>query len=517
MNLPQVARMMAGFAALLTLAQVPPLVVALREAPSVRCSPVAGFLASLVVGAVVALLLYLGGRRTTGQTFRREAIAVAGLSWFLASLLGAIPFLWSGLLPDPIDAVFEAASGFTTTGASVLGSGTNCAVADVPPSLLLWRAMTQWLGGIGIVLIFVALLPAMGVTGKNLLASESAGVGTDSYQPRAIAKARVVAGIYVALTAACVTLLVFAGGYGLFDAVCQAFATLATGGFTTRASIQEFHSLGGEIVLLSFMFVAGCSFGAMATQWRDGWRGLAALLRTGEFRIYAIVTAAVIAVLALSLLCAGVPFGSALRQAAFNGVSVLTSTGFATADYQAWPAAALVVLFFAMLVGGCSGSTAGGIKQVRLLVVLKLLAYTLRHFVRPKIVERIKLDNEVLPATTISAILAVVLLWGVSVGLGAILAAADPRLDFLAALSTSASMVGNCGPALASVDPATAGEAILHGTAATVLPGLANVGPLGGYGELHGATRSLFAFLMILGRLELLTLLALFSPNFWRP
>ncbi|MBL9076687.1 MAG: TrkH family potassium uptake protein [Planctomycetes bacterium] len=516
MNLAQVARLLAGFAALLTLAQVVPLVFALAEPATERLAPVAGFVGSMVIGTIVATLLWLAGRRSNGETFRKEAIAVAGLSWFLAGLLGALPFVWSGLLPNPVDAVFEATSGLTTCGATMLGSGSNAAIADVPRSLLLWRALTQWIGGIGIVLVFVALLPAMGVTGKNLLSSESVAVGTDSFQVRAIERARLVAVIYALLTALCTVLLVAIGGYGWFDAVCQAFAALATGGYSTRASIAEFDSLGGEIVLTVFMFLAGASFAMIATHWRSGWRCAVALARSGEFRMYALVTAAVVGSVTFTLVSRGLPFGTALRQASFNGVSILTSTGFATADFQVWPPLATLVLFCAMFVGGCTGSTAGGIKQVRLLVTLKLVAYTIRHFVRPKSVERLKLDDEVLPASTISTILCVVLLWLVCVVLSALVISLDDRLNFVAALTTSASMQGSCGPALTLVDPFAAADVLLHGGTAPTLAATANVGPFGGFGELASWTKAVLVFQMVLGRLELLTVLALFAPSLWR-
>jgi trk system potassium uptake protein TrkH len=514
MNFAQVARLMAGFAGLLTLAQIPPLVFALQEATPNHVSPVAGFVASMVVGATVATLLWLAGLHRNAETYRKEAVAVAGLSWFLASLLGAIPFLWSGLLANPIDAVFEATSGLTTTGATVLGSGGNPALADVPRSLLLWRALTQWIGGCGIVLLFVALLPAMGVTGKNLLSSESVVVGTESFQPRAIEKARLIAAIYVTLTALCAVLLVVAGGFGWFDAICHAFTAVSTGGYSTRASIAEFGSVGGEFVLTVFMLLGGASFAVVAMNWRTGWRCPLLLVRSGEFRLYVLVSVAVVTAICFALLRQGLPLATALRQAAFNGVSVLTSTGYATADFHAWPALSTLVLFCAMFVGGCSGSTAGGMKQVRLLVTLKLIAYTVRHFVRPKSVERLKLDDEVLPAAVISSILTVVLLWLVCVVLGALVVSLDDRLNFVAALATSASMQGSCGPALTLVDPSVAVEVARYGgTAATIGP---NIGPFGGFGDLRPWTKLVLVFQMVLGRLELLTVLALFAPSLWR-
>ena len=517
MNLPQVARLMAGFGGFFTLAQAPSLAFALVERNRTTLRPVAGFAAGMAIAATVTLALWIYGRRERGQVFRRETIAVAGLAWFLAGVLGAIPFWWSGLLPATTDALFESISGLTTCGATTLGSGPNMAIADVPASLLLWRAMLQWVGGIGIVLVFVTLLPAMGVAAKNLLASESVGVTTDTYLPRAVERARVVAGIYVGMTALCTVLLVAIGGFGWFDALCHAFTTMATGGYSTRASLAEFDSLGGELVLIVFMFAAGASLAFVATHFRTGSRCLRTLAASGEFRIYLACTVLVVGTITSALVRAGLPIATALRQAAFNGVSVLTSTGYATADFQAWPAMATVVLFCSMLVGGCSGSTAGGFKQVRLLVSLRLLGYTVRHFVRPKSVERIKLDNEVLPAAVISSIVAIVMLWCVTVAIGAVVVSWDERMNFVSAFATSASMMGSCGPALTIVEPASAQSIVTAGTGtAAVLAGTPNVGPFGGFGELQPWTKLVLSLEMVLGRLELLTVLALFTPSFWR-
>lgn len=517
MNLAQVARLLAGIAALLTLAQLPALLFACLEPASHGLDPAGGFVASIAIGVVVAALLWLGGRGTGKQpVYRKEAIAVAGLAWVLAGMLGAVPLQWSGVLPNAVDAVFETISGLTTCGATVLGSGDNLAIEQVPQSVLLWRAMLQWIGGLGIVLVFAALLPAMGATSKNLLTSEAVGVGTETYQPRVLDKARMILFLYLGGTLACALCLVLFGGFGWFDAICHAFTALSTGGYSTRSSLAAFDSLGGEIVLTVFMFLGGASLAVIATHLRTGLGCLPALLRTGEFRLYAILTGILVLTLTVSLLAAGLPLGTALRQATFNGVSVLTSTGYATADFQVWPTLCLVALFSAMFLGGCTGSTAGGIKMVRALVVLKLCAYTVRHFVRPKSVERIKLDEEVLPAAMISSILAIVLLWIVAVLVGGALISFDDKLNFVAALSASASMLGSTGPALTLVEPASAAEVLLHGGTAKTLAGMANVGPFGGYGELQTGSKLVLMAQMVLGRLELLTILALFTPSFWR-
>lgn len=515
MNFARIARVLAGFVMFFTVAQLVPLGFALGETPDARTAPLQGFGGSIAVGAVVALLLALAGRRAQGGFYRRETICVAGVAWFLAGLLGAMPFQWSGLLPSAPDAIFESVSGLTTCGATVLGTAGNPTPELTPASLLLWRSMLQWLGGIGIVLVFVALMPSMGAAGKNLLTAESVGVSMDGYQPRILTQARGVILVYVALTLACTVLLVPVGGMGWFDAVNHAFTCLATGGYSTRTSVGLFHSLGAEVVLTVFMYLGGCSFTVMASSARDGWRGFGGMVRTGEFRLYTLFTALTIGIVAIDLVRAGVGFPSALRQASFNVVSMLSCCGYATADFHAWPPLSLIVIFTCTMVGGCSGSAAGGLKQVRLLVCLKLLAYQLRQFVRPKSVERLRLDDEVLQASTLHSVLAMTLLWLLTILVGGLVIAVDQRLSFVGALSASASMLGNCGPAMTVVHPdaLAAGIPALGEGVAVVGP---NIGPFGGFGDLWGWTKLAMSFEMILGRLELLTLLALLTPGFWR-
>lgn len=515
MNLARVSQVLAGFVAFFTLAQLVPFALSITEGPLTAGSTLAGFLGGVVMGTVTALLLWWAGRRATGVMYRKEAFCVAGTAWLLASLLGAIPFQWSGLLSSPIDAVFESVSGLTTCGATVLGTGGNPTPEDTARSLLLWRAMLQWVGGIGIVLIFVSLLPSMGGAGKNLLMAESVGVSREGYQPRVLAQARGVGTIYFGLTAACMVSLMLFGGMDWFDATCHAFTALSTGGFSTRSSVAFFDSLGVETVLTAFMFVGGCSFTVMAMSVRDGWPGLVGMVRTSEFRMYSMLTVLAVLGVTIDLLRAGVPFGSALRQSSFNVVSMLSCCGYATADFHAWPPLSLIVIFTCTMVGGCSGSAAGGMKQVRLLVCLKLLAYTVRRFVRPNSVERLRLDDDVLQASTVSSVLAIVLLWLLAILVGAMVIACDQRLSFIGAMSASASMLGNCGPAMALVHP----DALVNGIPA-LGQGLAvvgpNIGPLGGFGDLHGWTKVVMSFQMVLGRLELLPLLVLCLPSFWR-
>jgi len=513
-NFAAIARVLAGFVAFFTVAQLFPLVLSLTEDPGQRGSAPAGFAGSITFGALASVLLWLGGRRAPNGFYRRETLCVAGIAWVLASALGAVPFQWSGLLPDACDALFESVSGLTTCGGTVLGTGGNPTPEQTPGSLLLWRALLQWLGGIGIVLIFVALLPA-GAANKHLMTAEAVGVANEGFQPRVLQQSRWVVGVYVLLTVLCIAALMTIGSMGWLDATCHAFSCLATGGYSTRTSLAEFKDLGAEVVLTLFMYLGGCSFTVLAGVLRDGFAGWRAMLRGGEFRLYTTVTVLAVLLTTLDLVRGGKGPGEALREASFNVVSMLSCCGFATADFQAWPPLSLLVIFTCTMVGGCSGSAAGGMKMVRVLVCLRLFAFSLRTYVQPKRVDRLRLDDEVLPAAVVSSIVAMVLMWLATILIGAIVIAWDQRLSFVGALTASASMLGNCGPAMAMVDPAALANGLPpQGVALTTVG--PNIGPLGGFGDLAGWTKLVMSFEMVLGRLELLPMLALLSPGFWR-
>ena len=282
------------------------------------------------------------------------------------------------------------------------------------------------------------------------------------------------------------------------------FATVATGGFSTRdGSIGEYGSVAAEVVITLFMFLAGCNFVLLVSSLRHGPTSRYGLFSNPEFRCYAGITGVLVAIAWLALALEGMSPLQALRQAAFNVVSVFTSTGFATVDFQLWPQFVLALMIGSMVVGACTGSTAGGIKTFRFLVCLKLVAYTVRHYVRPRSVERVKFGNDTLPAALISGVVALVLVWVIALFLGTALLLLDTRLPFLSALSTSASMLGCCGPAICPVD---ASGAVLG----------PDLGPMGTYGALHGWAKMLCCALMLLGRLEFLLPLALCAPSLWR-
>ena len=521
MNLTLVARLLAGFTLFFTALTLVPLTVALLGEDQ-RFDTTRGFLTVLVAGLSIALVLRILGRAAQPDFFRREALAVVGFAWVIAGVLGALPLLASGALDRVSDAIFESISGLTTTGATVLNSGGNPAPESLPDSLLLWRSLLQWVGGTGVILVFTVLLPAIGLTGKSLLDSEAVGVARHDERPRVREQARQLFKLYVVLT-----LLAFGGyyaaGMGAFDALCHAMTTLSTGGFSTRDySLGEYQNGWIEACAILFMFVGGINFVLMLSAVRG--RDLRRLRDNPELRGYAAVTAGAIVTVALFLRAWGraIPdvalghvedygsIGTCLRDAAFQVVSILTTTGFANTNFQNWPSSTLFVLLACMVIGGCTGSTAGGFKVLRLLVCLKLIGFQIRRFIQPRTVEKLKLGNDVLPNGVVSAILVLLLLWvGIS-AIGTFVLALDPRLDAFSALTASVSQIGCVGPAFTSVLSQP------DGSFAIANPGQIDLGPYGGFGELAAPAKFWLSVQMVFGRLEVLAPLTLFVPAFWR-
>lgn len=521
MNLALVARLLAGFTLFFTALTVVPLVLALTETDPAH-DTVGGFAWAIGVGAVSALGLRLLGRNARPEFFRREGLAVVGLAWVIAGVIGGLPLLASGSLSTFPDAFFEAISGLTTTGATVYNTSTNPAPESLAHSLLLWRSMLQWVGGTGVILVFTVLLPALGLTGKNLLDSEAVGVAREDQRPRVREQAKQLFRLYVVLTALA-GLGYWLAGMGAFDALCHSFTTMATGGFSTQNySIGQFQNVGIELCSIVFMFLAGTSFPLMLSAVKG--REIRILRKNPEFRAYAILTIGLVIAVAIVLRAWGRQIedpalglvkdygniGTCLRDSAFQVVSILTSTGYGSTDFQNWPKVAVLVLALCMLVGGCTSSTAGGLKVYRLLVCVKLTRFSLRRFIRPRTVERLKVGDEILPASLVSTILTLLILWIAAVAIGTLVLAMDPRLDPLSSFTASASMMGCTGPALTSVLPAADGGFQIANA------GGLNLGPYGGYGDLAGHAKLWMSVQMILGRLEILAPLVLFFPGFWR-
>jgi trk system potassium uptake protein TrkH len=476
-----------------------------REAMAAKALTIAALAGGLFGGGLWA------ATRGAGNFGRREALLLVALSWLGGAALAGLPFcIWGWLIgvgatgshhafANPINAYFEAMSGLTTTGATILTE-----IRAVPRSLLLWRAMTHWLGGLGIVVLFVAVLPSLGVGGKRLFKIESPGPKAEGVTPHIRETARLLWLIYVGLTLAEIAALWLAG-VDLFTSVCHTFATLATGGFSTYdSSIAGFDSVAVDAIIMVFMFLAGVNF-ALYFQCLRGRFGV--LLKDTEFRVYfgSLLVASAVIVFALVewpvMTTAGTrvepSLGSAVRHGVFQAISIHTTTGFATADFDAWPFVAKAVLLTIMFIGGSAGSTAGGIKVVRVWIVLRVIHHEIERAFRPAVVRPLKIGNAPVETPLRTNALVYVLL-AVLLALlgGAIIMLVEQGLSDGVSYATAA----------------TAAVATLF----NIGPGLAAVGATETYADFANASKLVMSLLMALGRLELFAILVLFTPSFWR-
>lgn len=444
------------------------------------------FLGGAAASAALGAIVYWVFRDPRPKELsHREGMAIVGLSWAVAGLLGGVPLFFSGDFASFTDAVFEATSGFTTTGASVLTQ-----VESAGRGVLFWRALTHWLGGMGFVVLSLAVLPLLGVGGMQLYRAEVPSPTPDRLAPRLADTASVLWKVYAGLTAA-EALLLMACGLDWFEAVCQSFATMATGGFSTRAaSIAGFQSPAVEWVVALFMVLAGMNFSLHFHLFRR--KRLRAWWGDEEWRFYMGLFAAFALLIAGGLwAAAGAGAEEGLRLAVFQTATILTTTGFATADYSLWPPICLGLLLPLMFVGGSGGSTGGGPKVVRVLVVLKQSAGELRRLVHPRLVAPVRLGGRTVERQVVSSIFSFLGLYlGAFVLTGLLLAAMG--IGLVEAFSAAIACLGNIGP------------------------GLGAVGPAGHYAHLPDMAKWLLALAMIVGRLEIYTVLVLLVPDFWR-
>jgi len=415
---------------------------------------------------------------------KREGYIVVSTGWIVMSLFGAIPFVVHGSIPSYTDAFFETMSGFTTTGASILND-----IEAMPHGLLFWRSMTQWLGGMGMIVLSIAILPILGIGGMQLFVAEVPGPTKDKIHPRIRETAKRLWAIYVIFTVA-ETLLLIIGGMTLFDAINHSFTTMATGGFSTKqASIAAFDSPFIHYVMIIFMFIAGTNF---TLHYHLLHRNLKSVTQNDEFKFYlrAIITFAVIVIIGLFIAdYAGIE--KTIRDALFQVVSIVTTTGYVTADYELWGSFFQVLFFVLLFTGGCAGSTGGGIKMVRHFVLIKNSVIELKRLIHPRAVIPVRFNKGTVANDIISNVLAFFLFYIFVFVLGTIIMSLI-GLDFLTAMGSTATSLGNVGPAIAGVGPTL---------------NFANVPDIGKW---------VLSFLMLMGRLELFTVLIIFSPAFWK-
>ncbi|HEY5672741.1 MAG TPA: TrkH family potassium uptake protein [Malonomonas sp.] len=415
----------------------------------------------------------------------RDGFAVVTFAWTFFAIFGALPYLLSGAIPSPLDACFETMSGFTTTGSTILTD-----IEALPKSLHFWRALTHWLGGMGIIVLSLAILPMLGVGGMQLFKAEVPGPTADRLKPRIQDTAKLLWGAYVLLTATETLLLMF-GGMNFFDAICHSFATLATGGFSTRnTSVAAYDSSYIDAVITFFMILAGVNF----TLHFQILRGrLGDFYRNEELRCYLAIILVATLVIMLFNGIGGVytNLGDNLRYSIFQVSSIITTTGFGTADYEGWPVMAQYILIMLMFIGGCAGSTGGGMKVVRILLLFKHVQVQVFRLIHPRAVRLVKLGNRPVDKDVMQAILGFFAL-------------------FIGIFVAASLLMAACGMDLVS------GGAAVVACLANIGPGLGTVGPVDNFAHIPAFGKSVLIVCMLMGRLELFTVLVLFFPSFWR-
>ena len=456
---------------------------------------------SFGVAALIALVLGGVMRWRFGEVAdllkAREGFAVVALAWLVLSLVGALPFVFSGVLDSYTDAFFETMSGFTTTGATILGGAGTPPIESLPPSLLFWRSLTHWMGGMGIIVLTLAVMPVLGIGGMQLYKAEVPGLAADKLTPRIGETAKLLWLIYLGLTT--VEFLMLWPAMGWFDAINHAFSTMATGGFSTEnGSLGQYESAYIEWVVIVFMTLGGINFalhfrllrGQFVTVWKDtevkvylGIVGISTLL------LFLVLWSPLQGTNAGVTTYAGVE--ETIRVAAFQVIAILTTTGFGTADYELWPPFAISVLFLLFFVGGMAGSTAGGMKVIRHVLLIKNSFAEIKQLIHPNAVIHVRLNGHVMPPEIMRSVLSFFVLYFGLIGIGTLLMAAM-GLDLLSAFSVTISSIGNVGPAFSEY------------------------GPTESYASIPAAGKWLLSLLMMTGRLELFTVLVLFSSFFWR-
>jgi trk system potassium uptake protein TrkH len=434
----------------------------------------------LSVGGIIAWLTN-GVNKDIGK---REGFIIVALVWVVFSFFGTLPYILSNSIPNFTNAFFETISGFTTTGSSILND-----IEALPHGILFWRSIAQWLGGMGIIVLSLAILPVFGIGGMQLFVAEVPGPAPDKISPRIRQTAKTLWVIYLVFTVT-ETILLWVGGMSFFDALCHSFTTMATGGFSTKqASIAYWSSPFIQYVIIVFMFLAGTNFTLSYLALKGNFKSV---FKDEEFRYYGIFVLGFTVVIFIGLLITSqIGIEQAFRDALFQVVSIITTTGFATADYLLWTPFLTMLIFALFFFGGSAGSTGGGIKIMRIVLLIKNSYYELRRMVHPHAVIPVKFNKHSVDAKIITNVLAFFMLYFVIFAVSTVIfTLIEPDME--SAMGAVATSLGNIGP------------------------GLGNVGPAENFHHISPLGKWFLSFLMLLGRLELFTILILFSPSFWK-
>jgi trk system potassium uptake protein len=415
---------------------------------------------------------------------KREGFLIVTLVWIVFSFFGSLPYILSGAIPDYTNAFFETMSGFTTTGSSILEN-----IEEMPHGILFWRSLTQWLGGMGIIVLTLSVMPIFGIGGMQLFTAEVPGPTPDKISPKIHQTARVLWGLYVVFTTL-EFLLLWVGGMSWFDSICHSLTTMATGGFSTKqASIAHWDSPFIQYVIIFFMILAGTNFSLSYLVLKGNF---SRLYRDEEFKYYILfIVGFTIMIFSGLLITSHLDVEKSFRDSLFQVVSIITTTGYATADYLTWSPVLTILIFALFFFGGSAGSTGGGIKIMRIVVLLKNSYYELRRIIHPNAIIPVRFNNHSVDSKIVTNVLAFFMFYMIVFFISTIIFTLfEP--DFITAMGAVATSLGNIGPGLGSVGPA---ESFLH---------------------VHPVGKWFLSFLMLLGRLELFTVLVIFSPAFWK-
>lgn len=436
----------------------------------------------ITVLAGVPLTLLKTGKR--GTMYARDGFAIVALGWILLSIFGSLPFFLSGVIPSFVDCFFETSSGFTTTGASILTE-----IEGLPRGILFWRSFTHWVGGMGVIVLTLAILPSVGAGSVQMMKAESPGPSPGKIVPKVAETAKILYIIYILITIVEIVLLRIAG-LPYFDAAVHTFGTVGTGGFSSmNASIGSYNNLAAEIIITVFTFICGANF-ALYYQMYKG--DLLAPFRDEEFRFYSGVVLTSIILITINLygnIFATV--GEALRHSSFQVVTIISTTGYTSTDFEQWGMFSKMILFTLMFIGGCAGSTGGAIKNIRFLLLFKMAKRELLQIIHPKAVYSVRLGSRAVDEKTLSEVLAFFFMY-IMVFIAAVLVVSFDDLDWATTISSVVATLGNVGP------------------------GFGVVGALGNYSSLSDLSKIVLSMCMITGRLEIYPILLLGIPSFWK-
>ncbi len=441
------------------------------------------FIISVIIIGLIGAALVCTKVRSSDVGYR-EGFVIATAGWLFMALFGTLPFLLSGAIPGLANAFFETMSGFTTTGATVLVD-----VESLPKSILFWRSITHWLGGMGVIVLTLALIPSLKIAGMKLFRAEVPGPTKSKVLPRVAQTSRELYKLYVIITVAEVVALKLAG-LSWFDSFIQTFGTVATGGFSNyNASIGAFANPVVHYIIIFFMLICGMNFALHFLALRGDFRSY---LKDPETRLYMFITTGACLLIGANLIASlGYNAEEAFRQSAFQTVSILTTTGYATADYTHWPFFSQAVIFLLMFIGGCAGSTSGGMKNVRYLIMFKTVSRQIARLIHPKAVIPVRLGRNVIPEELVASVQTFFFLY-LAILMGCTLVIAAMGFDMLSSLTAVAASLGNIGP------------------------GFGAVGPMSNFAAIPDLGKILLALCMLVGRLEIYTVLVVLSVRFWR-